>query len=228
MSYTEADWRAGLDGELAFWRKWPRQHPAAVAAKLDLMRPFHGTLRAVVCACGPGPVSVLEVGAGMVSAMGLPQYDDPPCEITRTDPLGVELHLIAAAQGIELPYVIYPVAAENVAETFGPGAFDVAFGQNCLDHGFDPVHAFEQIAAVLKPNGRLVTRHIYRCGSRNRFRGLHRWDFSIARGSFLIEGVGCRGHVGDRPPLELEAFYLELDPLAAAEVWLVAVFVKRG
>lgn len=225
-SYREAEWRAGLAGELEFWRRWARVHRDLALERIDPRRPLMGCVDRAVTLVEAEPVRILEVGAGMVSVMGRVHSAGKRLEFTHCDPLGHAFPAILAEHAIPRPYPVLPSAAEELRQHFAAESFDVVFGQNCLDHCWDPRAVFGQIAEVLRPGGRLVIRHIYRCRARNNVEGLHRWDFFVGSGQVVVEGEGPRWIVGSGLPLKLEHVALELAPPVKSEAWLVATFVK--
>jgi ubiquinone/menaquinone biosynthesis C-methylase UbiE len=76
--------------------------------------------------------------------------------------------------------------AEQVAEMYADGSFDLVHAANSLDHSHDPVAAIKAAARVVKPGGHVFLEHILNEGAREGYGGLHQWNFGVEADSFTI------------------------------------------
>ena len=88
---------------------------------------------------------------------------------------------------------------QDLVEQFGPDAFDIVHGQNCIDHMADPHRAIEQMVAVTKPGGYVVLYHAENEGQREQYDQLHQWNFTCEEGAFIIrDRMGRTANVSER------------------------------
>jgi hypothetical protein len=82
------------------------------------------------------------------------------------------------------------------------------------------------MAAVTAPNGYLFLRHAENEGIRERYQGLHQWNFSIRRGSPTIsDGATIRSLVELLPELKLIHAIREVE---RGTRYVVFLFQKRN
>lgn len=231
MTEAEAQWHRDMAGELEFWRRWAKEHRGLAIKRGSPTAPLLPWVDDAVTRVSCDPVRILEVGTGLFSAMGRRTRSNRLVKITCTDPLAEKFPAILDEHSLTRSYPIVRAEAERVCEHFGAESFDVVYAQNALDHCWDVLRALREIASVLRPGGRLVLRHMYRCGSRNNWQGLHKWDFFVARGKLVVEGLygpASRHYVHGVAPLETEDLALDLHPSpGASEAWLTARLVRR-
>ena len=196
--YTEQLWRERLASELGFWREWlshrGKPWPDDLTCRLNSNLLFDRDVDAEVLRCTSRPVIILEVGGGPVSAMGRKASDGRPVAIHYADPLANDYAgLWRQYIGGTPPDKIEPVPAEHLTQCFAAESCDLVFARNCLDHGFDPVLAIDEILSVLKPGGAAFVTHGRNIGKRNGYEGLHQWNFMVSDGQFFIAGRDLPG-----------------------------------
>ncbi len=76
--------------------------------------------------------------------------------------------------------------AEKLVERFGCASFDIAHAKNCLDHCYDPVVAICEMVWVIRPGGLIYLGHNYNEGDRQKYHGLHRWNFCNDGDRFIV------------------------------------------
>lgn len=81
-----------------------------------------------------------------------------------------------------------PVAgeAERLADAFGENSFDLVYARNCLDHGYDPMLAIQQMLKVVRVGGVVLFEHGVNEGERQGYQGLHQWNFCVSDDRFVI------------------------------------------
>lgn len=171
-------------------------------------------------------VSILDVGAGPVSAVGY-RYPGKTLSLTAVDPLADEYERVLEQKGLMPPVRTESVGGEELAQRFGADLFDVAYSRNALDHAVDPVAIIENMLTVVRPQGYVVLRHVRNEAVNQAYVQLHQWNFDRRDGHFVIwrpgqetdvtEALTGRGDVG----CELESSVDE-----AAGGWIVCVIRK--
>jgi hypothetical protein len=81
------------------------------------------------------------------------------------------------------------VAAEEIAGTFGPDRFDLAYARNSVDHTCDPEKAVVGMIEVVKPGCYVLLEHAVDEAEKEDYEGFHQWNFSVSpTGDFVIRG----------------------------------------
>lgn len=180
---------AALEREVRFWRNWLSKKgmywPDDYRARFDPDRLIDGHLADYVDRVDTETVRILDVGSGPLTKLGK-KHPSKRIEITATDLLAPEYDALLAELGVEPPVRTIYADAEQLVERFGPDAFDVVNGQNCIDHTADPHRAIEQMVAVTKPGGWVVLFHAENEGEREHYDQLHHWNFTCEDGAFII------------------------------------------
>jgi SAM-dependent methyltransferase len=183
-------WAAGLSYEVSFWQRfletkgaeWPDYFVNLVADEHPVSDPI--VLECIRRLASPS-VSVLDVGAGPVSLVGT-SAGGTTIRLTAVDPLADEYAELLAGAGI-VPYVRTETCqGERLLERFQPGAFDLSFARNCVDHSYDPMLVIENMLTVVRPGGFVVLKHLRNEGEREGYSGLHQWNFDLQRGRLLL------------------------------------------
>jgi SAM-dependent methyltransferase len=182
-------WSEGVAAEVEFWEEaLPKRVAVDDSYKLrvDPKAPIRDPLlKALIAKIPAETVSILDVGAGPLTALGK-TYPGKLLSITATDPLATEYLRIMRDAGIEPPVPPTPCRGEDLLDPFGPSTFDIAFARNALDHSVDPVRVITNMVHVVKDGRFVVLRHLRREADRNLYRGLHQWNFDIEEGEFVI------------------------------------------
>jgi SAM-dependent methyltransferase len=142
-------------------------------------------------------VTILDVGAGPLTAVG-GSYPGKRIEVVAIDPLADDYARILRERGIDPPVVPIPCSGERIVETFGTGAFDVAFSLNALDHCADPLLVLDNMLAAVDSAGRVALTHMRNEGERNGYFGIHFWNIDCRDQRFLIWNRTVRHDVTDR------------------------------
>lgn len=184
--------RAGLRGELAWWRgyiatgggDWPEDLEYRLDPDAALIEPLIADRLARFAGA---PVRVLDVGAGPVSVLGK-VHGDVRLHITAVDPLGDRYATLLAEAGIEPAVRTQACRGEDVARRFGPAAFEVAYSRNAVDHSADPLAIVRAMLTTVVPGGFVALRH-YQCEAENNgYVDLHNWNFDVEGERLLIWG----------------------------------------
>ncbi len=140
----------------------------------------------------PKPWRILDVGCGPLSTIGL-RVGDERIELFGADPLAQAYIKQLADAGLSSNCQLVQTDCSDLAVRFSKQPFSITCSINALDHAADPVLVIRQMCAVTVPNGYLFLRHAENEGIRERYRGLHQWNFFIRRGHPSIsDGVATR------------------------------------
>ena len=188
-------WEHGLSREVAFWE---RVLPGRLApgglyaggaegqARTDPEAPISDPVMASLIERGPEPVvSIIDVGAGPLTVVGK-THPGKALKITATDPLADEYDRILRGIGFDPPIRTIAVRGEDLLGHFEPGAFDIAFARNSVDHSIDPAHVIRNMLELVRAGGFVVLWHLPTQADRWRYHGLHQWNFDIEDGAFVI------------------------------------------
>jgi SAM-dependent methyltransferase len=159
----------------------------------------------------PKPWRILDVGCGPLSTIGV-RVGSETIELVGADPLANtyirQLHDFGVPPNCQL----IQTDCSDLVERFSAQPFSITCSINALDHAKDPLGVIREMAAVTCPNGYLFLRHAENEGIRERYHGLHQWNFSIRRGSPTIsDGVTVRSLVAALPELRLMKAHREMD-----------------
>jgi SAM-dependent methyltransferase len=191
LGFLKRDWNAALPEEIQFWewalkddgRNWhPDEWRNCTNPNLDLQE----ELRQLIPAPPGARVRILDVGSGPLTRVGK-QWPGRDLEIVPTDPLADKYNELFVK--ISLRPLVPPVVAhgEKLLDRFQPNYFDLAYASNSLDHSYDPVAAIGQMLAVTKPGHYVYLWHAVNEGVRERYSGLHQWNFDIRNGEFVVD-----------------------------------------
>jgi SAM-dependent methyltransferase len=131
------------------------------------------------------PYRILDIGAGPLTTVGK-VCDGSRIDLLAIDPLASVYDLLLEKNGITPPVRTKYGEAEQVAEMYADGSFDLVHAANSLDHSHDPVAAIKAAARVVRPGGHVFLEHILNEGAREGYGGLHQWNFGVEGDSFTI------------------------------------------
>jgi len=193
---------AALAREVQFWRKWLSTKgmywPDDYRARFDPDLPIGGHLAPFIDRVDGEYLRILDVGAGPLTKLGK-KHPSKRLEITAIDLLANEYDRLFAEFDVVPPVRTIFADGERLVEQFGPDAFDIVHGQNCIDHMADPHRAIEQMVAVTKPGGYVVLYHAENEGQREQYDQLHQWNFTCEEGAFIIrDRMGRTANVSER------------------------------
>jgi SAM-dependent methyltransferase len=185
------DWETSLPEEVNFWakaladpaRNWNLQE---FTKRTDPELSLQQELRDLVGEDWGPVVRILDVGAGPLTRLGK-VWKGKMLDIVPTDPLAPEYDRIL--NEIDLQPLVRTIAiqGEQLTKHFSPGAFDIAYASNSLDHTRDPLEVIRQMAALVKVGGYLYLWHFVNCGIGERYSGLHQWNFDGSPNDLLID-----------------------------------------
>ena len=190
---TEAEWRSNLNEEVRFWRSlFDRSCPnqnfvGRFHERVAGDRPFPTYLAALVRHVDGGIVQVLDVGAGPMTQIGT-IYKTKKIEVTAIDPLAEEYARLFEEFDLVPRVRTRPGCAERLTDLFSEDSFDLVYCRNALDHSHDPLLGIRQMIEVCKPGGYCWLNHAVNEGRKQRYRGLHQWDFYPEGSDLAIYG----------------------------------------
>lgn len=142
-------------------------------------------MREIVARSPEARVSILDVGAGPVSAVGY-RFPGKSVSLTAVDPLADEYNRLLAKAGVVPPVRTERVDGEGLLEHFGPDRFDLAYSRNALDHAVDPLTIIRNMLGVVRSGGHVILRHVRNEALRQGYVQLHQWNFDERDGRAVI------------------------------------------
>ena len=200
-----------VDSELKFWANTPNAHcydetflrqcvPDSVKFCLSQLQQKER-------------VHILEVGSGPASALS--SLPNEKIQVYVIDPLA---HEYAALRKSEWPFGAINISAEEIGRIFPDGMFDIVFSANALDHCKAPFYAIRQICNVLKNEGFFCFSFKPKEADRNKFQGLHKFNFELKDNQIIDTDTGWR--LNERTNLILVKYW-------GTEEWQVTIFQKH-
>jgi SAM-dependent methyltransferase len=182
--------RHALREEVEYWERWlatsggrwSEEYARRLDADAEIGEPF---IREILAGSSEARVSILDVGAGPVSAVGY-RFRGRSVSLTAVDPLADEYERLLANAGVTPPVLTERVDGEALLERFGPDCFDIAYSRNALDHAVDPLAIINNMFSVVRPGGHVVLRHVRNEALRQGYVQLHQWNFDDRGGRPVI------------------------------------------
>lgn len=212
----------GLRYEVRFWRRfletrgyeWPEDYDVRLDPAAELVEPLIVERLASL----PETVSILDVGAGPMTALGK-RVPGRRIDITAVDPLGDAYRRLLEERGLRAPVPTLACAGEDIRERFGDDRFDVVYARNALDHSRDPLGIIKNMLAVARPGGLVALRHVRREGEQRGYTLLHAWNFDVDGGVPVLFDRRRRISLPDAlPGAQVEAY--------AERHWVCMVLTK--
>jgi SAM-dependent methyltransferase len=195
-------WRTRKSSEVDFWaawligapgtEQWTSDRESRLAPDTEIRDPV---MRAELERNPAEEISILDVGAGPVTALGF-RYPGKKLTIVPVDPLADEYERLLRDARLDPPIRTMRVAGEELPEHFGSRRFDIAYAVNALDHSADPFTIISNMVAVVRPGGIVLLRHKRNEGESARYGGLHQWNFDVAGDSLLVWNNAVEVNVG--------------------------------
>lgn len=196
-----AKWEAELDSEVAFWK-------SVIAGEIPQFSEDIQNRLIPECELSPSiankladfpqgsTIKILDVGSGPLTSLGkvLPGQK---LQITAVDPLAEKYRLILNKAGITPPIWTIPGEAEKLTDQFNENQFDMVYSRNALDHSYDALEAIRQCLRVAKPNAPVILEHAVNEAERQRYDGLHQWNFSQENNQFILWNSNKRINVNN-------------------------------
>ena len=181
------------NGEVGFWANflrtkgsnWKDQFRTRLSNSTPFL--FEDLLRATASR-GQQSFRSLDVGAGPMSCCGLRLAPPLRHELVSADPMAREYVKSLDKYGVVSPAPLLnaPIQAEALSGYFGEGAFDLTFTRNAVDHTLNPLLAIREMIRVTKPGGLVVLEISEFEGEKQRYDGLHQWNFVRTSESGLL------------------------------------------
>lgn len=195
-------WRTRQNSEVDFWAGWLVGAPGTEEwtsdrdSRLDPETEIRDPLLRAEFERNPAEkISILDVGAGPVTALGF-RYPGKTLTIVPVDPLADEYECLLRDAGLDPPIRTIRVAGEALLEHFGSRRFDIAYAINALDHSADPFTIISNMVAVVRVGGVVILRHKRNEGESALYGGLHQWNFDAVDGSLLVWNNAVEVNVG--------------------------------
>jgi len=188
-----AMWKAGIHSEVIFWKEWLGKVSLDRSStdRLDARMPLQATLCRLLELSHPkldpstNPLEILDIGSGPLTSLGK-YWSKHPIQVSAADPLAQHYN-----QALDEGYIVPPVRvieaqAEKLTSVFPKSSFDLITAINCLDQSYDPLQAILQAVQVVKPGCFILLAHELRKGENKAYLGLHKWNFDLEDGDFVI------------------------------------------
>jgi SAM-dependent methyltransferase len=183
-------WASRIHSEMNYWKdQVRRQNSEAWQADYGKRLDPEAPLQEVIARHIDRTVSVnriLDVGSGPLTSINR-KCGFCEISITAVDPLADFYNDIMAQRGITPPVRPEMGWGERLTEQFGENQFDIAYSRNAVDHSYDPVKCIDEMIKVTKKNHYVIVEGNERAGSLEGWKGLHQWDFFVARTMPLFE-----------------------------------------
>jgi len=183
-----AEWLLGAPGT----EEWTSDRESRLAPATEIRDPL---VRAELERHPAQEISILDVGAGPVTALGF-RYPGKTLTIVAVDPLADEYQRLLREAEVDPPIHTIRLAGEELLEHFGSRRFDIAYAVNALDHSADPFAIISNMVAVVRPGGVVLLRHKRNEGENARYWGMHQWNFDVVDDAFLISNNAVEVNVG--------------------------------
>ena len=135
---------------------------------------------------------VLDVGCGPVSHVGT-RSDRWIVEVTGVDPLADHYRALCREFGLEQQALTWQGEVEALTGLFPEDSFDIVYCRNALDHTRDPLLGIHQMVKVLRADGACWMIHSTDEGEKQRYRGLHQWNFRALEDGDLVVWAPGKG-----------------------------------
>jgi SAM-dependent methyltransferase len=183
-------WDSRITSEMNYWKDQVRRQDSKLwradyGKRLDPEAP----LQDVIAKHIDRTVSVnriLDVGSGPLTSINR-KCGFCEISITAVDPLADFYNEILDRAGITPPVRAELGWGERLTEQFGENPFDIVYSRNAIDHSYDPIKCVDEMIKVTKKNHYVIAEVNERGGSLEGWKGLHQWDFFVARTLPLLE-----------------------------------------
>jgi hypothetical protein len=194
-------WESRLQSEMNYWKDQIRRQDSKAwrtdyAARLDPNAPLQDVIARHIDR-SVKVNRVLDVGSGPLTSINR-KCSFCEVSITAVDPLADFYNEMMARWEITPPVRPELGWGERLTEQFGENQFDITYSRNAVDHSYDPIKCIDEMIKVTKQNRYVIVEVNQRAGSLEGWRGLHQWDFFVARTlpllqrHLLIEGKEIR------------------------------------
>jgi SAM-dependent methyltransferase len=183
-------WESRLKSEMNYWKDQIRRQDskawhADYAIRLDPDAPLQDIIAEHIDRT-VGVNKILDVGAGPLTSINK-KCSFCEIQITAVDPLADFYNDILARREITPPVRTEPGWGERLVEQFGEDHFDITYSRNAIDHSYDPIKCIDEMIKVTKKNHYVIVEVNERSGTLEDWKGLHQWNFFVARTLPLLE-----------------------------------------
>lgn len=189
FGFRRLAWRWRLPTEVGHWDIWLHTRgmadPGDFARRIAPDQPLQEHLKQLLPQSNGRPYRILDIGAGPLTTVGK-MCNGSKIDLQAIDPLASVYDMLLEKNGITPPVRTKYGEAEQVADMYEDGSFDLVHAANSLDHAHDPVAAIKAAARVVRPGGHVFLEHILNEGDREGYGGLHQWNFGVDNDSFTI------------------------------------------
>ncbi len=206
-------WSQTFASEVKYWAEWLAreggEYHSEYLQRLDPTAELDDPLvTTAVDQIPTGEISVLDVGAGPLTAVGK-RYRGRNVNVTAIDPLAHEYDRLLAEHGITPPVRTVYCPGEEITSRVGKDRFDIVYARNSVDHSADPLKVICEMVTAVKPGGVVLLRH-FRCEAKNvHYYAIHQWNFDVDDGNLILSRPFRSHNVTDA-----------LDSEARTRVWL--------
>ena len=182
-----ADWEQRLPIELKRWENKITNldnDDVDMDFRLDFTSEIQGFIKAYI---SPGN-KILDVGAGMVSSLGL-NVNGHELDITAIDILADEYNQLLDKHNLISPIETIKGTFETIVDQFGENVFDFVHSRDSLDYCNRPIHALWNMIRACKTGGYIFIQVFENEATRTNYKGLCQWDFCIMNGKLLMNGM---------------------------------------
>jgi SAM-dependent methyltransferase len=209
----------GVRDEAKFWEDWIITRGGKwrdFAERIDPGFPLQDYIAKYIVT---GRERILDVGAGPLTYLGK-TWRGKTLDIIAVDALANEYNEVLEREQIIPLIKTQFVEVEELTNNFEPGAFDIVHARNMWDHTADPLTAFEQMAAMIKPGGVLILANPLGEGEAQNYQGMHQWNITYSDGDLYIQRPGLVYAMSEYTP------NVELEAATTSEHWITAIFRK--
>lgn len=199
---SSASWEQSKDTELDWWKDWMMKHKDShLLPRLDPHRKLDKGLIDVIKdhyqGQAPTLLRIMDMGAGPATTLGkvLPGH---VLQVRACDADAYRYVAVWAMMGMQ-PLVATEHCTFENASSWIKDKFDVVFQQNALDHAHDVVKSIDSMLDLVAPGGLMVLWNMANEGERQKYWGMHQWNFKIngPNKHFVVQGPGPSGPMTD-------------------------------
>ena len=158
-----------------FWQKnWLRTYGPKYLKKSKLL-PYFGKMIG-----DKKKVKIADIGTGLLVSIGH-YWDTAEVEIYPMDLFAEEYARFLTSMNM-VPLI--PVEKQDMLNLkYSDSFFDIVHCSNALDHCVDPRKAISEMIRVCKAEGYIYLRHFTRCGFKQKYHSLHKWNIDYDKHS---------------------------------------------
>ena len=196
----EDAWHASIAGEVRFWRDWlatkGARYPGSYDRAFDANLELQPAIAELIAAPDGATVRLLDVGAGPLTFLGR-THPTWTLELTAVDALGAQYSELLDEAHLVPPVRTQTGESERLSEQFAADSYDLVTARNTLDHSYDPVRAISEMVTCAKPGSPIVLVHHSNTAEKEKYHGMHQWNFELVDRTLNVWRPGQRTDVGE-------------------------------